>query len=157
MKARRWSRVIGCTLSLNSTLDGGGWSTPHPDRFTSGKETLYSLYRRLGGPQSRCGRVLKIPPPTGNRSPDRPARSESLYQLRYSGPSLCTCWHREVQFLVWGWVLFWWVYNEQCLSHRNPKQESKLETSGLYCISPSIVGNAVEYNKIFAGPSGRAV
>ena len=33
----------------------------------------------------RCG---KSPPPTGIRSPGRPARSESLYRLRYPGPPL---------------------------------------------------------------------
>jgi hypothetical protein len=65
MKAWKWNRVIGCTLSLTSTLDGGGWSTPHPDRVTSGKETLYTLHRRLSGPQGRCGRLLKILPPLG--------------------------------------------------------------------------------------------
>ena len=27
--------------------------------------TRYPLYRRLGGPQGRCGRVLKILPPLG--------------------------------------------------------------------------------------------
>jgi hypothetical protein len=39
----------------------------------------------LDGPQGRFGRLLKISPPTGIQSPDRPARSESLYRLRYSG------------------------------------------------------------------------
>ena len=42
----------------------------------------YPLYRRLGGPKGRSGRVRKISPPTGIRSPDCPARSESLYRLR---------------------------------------------------------------------------
>jgi len=102
MKTRRWSRVLDCTLSLTWTLDGGGWSTPHPDCFTSGKETLYTLYRRLGGPQGRCGRVLNILPLTGILSSDRPARIESMYQLRSPDPSLCICWHTEVQFLVFG-------------------------------------------------------
>jgi hypothetical protein len=38
------------------------------------------LYRRLCGPEGLSGRVRKIsPPPTGTRSPDRPACSESLY------------------------------------------------------------------------------
>jgi len=37
-------------------------------------------------PQGQSGRVRKISPPTGTRSPDRPALSESLYQLRYPGP-----------------------------------------------------------------------
>ena len=54
-----------CTLSLTSALNEGGWSTPRPGRFTPGKETRYPLYRRLGGPQGRSGRVLKISPPPG--------------------------------------------------------------------------------------------
>ena len=48
------------------------------------EKTRYPLYRRLGGPQGRSGRVRKIPPPpTGIRSPDRSGRSESLYRLSY--------------------------------------------------------------------------
>ena len=34
-------------------------------------------------PQSRSGQVRKISPPTRIRSPDRPARSESLYLVRH--------------------------------------------------------------------------
>jgi hypothetical protein len=48
-------------------------------------KTRYPLYRRLGGPQSRSRRMRKISPPTGIRSPDRPARSESLNRLSYPG------------------------------------------------------------------------
>ena len=58
---------------------------PRPGRFTHGKETRYPLYRRLGEPHGRCGCVRKIAF-TGIRSPDRPARSESVYQLQYPGP-----------------------------------------------------------------------
>jgi hypothetical protein len=72
-----------CTLSLTSALDGGEWSTPRPGRFTPGKYTRYSLYRRPGGPQGRSAENLA---PTGIRSPDRPGRSESLYRLHYLGP-----------------------------------------------------------------------
>jgi hypothetical protein len=36
-----------------------------PGRFTSGKESRYPLYRRLGGPQLRSGRVGKISSPPG--------------------------------------------------------------------------------------------
>ena len=61
-----------------------------PGRFTPGKETWYPLYRRLGGPQGWSGRVWKISPPTEIRSPNRPARSKSLYRLSYPGPSLKT-------------------------------------------------------------------
>jgi len=64
-----------------------GWvSTSRTCRFTPGKATRYPLYRRLGGPQGQFGRVRKISPPTEIRSPDLPARSESLYRLSYPGP-----------------------------------------------------------------------
>jgi hypothetical protein len=47
------------TLALTSAL-AGGWVVTLPP----GK-TRYVLYRRLGGPQSRSGRVRKISPPPG--------------------------------------------------------------------------------------------
>jgi hypothetical protein len=75
------------TLSLTSALNGGGWSMPRPGRFTPGKETPYPLYRMLGGRHGLSGRVRNISPPTGIRSPDLPARSESLYRLSYPGHS----------------------------------------------------------------------
>jgi hypothetical protein len=43
----------------------GGWSTSRPGRFTPGRETRYSLYRRLGRPQGRSGWLRKISPPPG--------------------------------------------------------------------------------------------
>ena len=52
------------TLSLTSALDGGGWSTPRPGRFTPKKDPVGS-YRRLGGPQGQSGGVRKISPPPG--------------------------------------------------------------------------------------------
>jgi hypothetical protein len=71
------------TLSLTSALVVGGWLTPRRGRF----ETRYPLYRRLGGPQGRSGRVRKTRL-IGIRSPDRLARSESLYRLSYIGSPL---------------------------------------------------------------------
>ena len=53
------------TLSLTSALDGDGWLTPRPSSFTPEKETRYPLYRRLGGPQGRFGRMRKISTPPG--------------------------------------------------------------------------------------------
>ena len=50
------------------------------------RKNRYPLYRMLGRLQGRFGRVWKISPPTGIPSPDRPARSESLYRLSYPGP-----------------------------------------------------------------------
>ena len=80
---------------------GSGWSTPRPYCFTSGYETWYPLYRRLGGSQGRCGRVRKISPPTGIRFPDRSScrysdwaianhKSVIGYRLVYES-SLCMC------------------------------------------------------------------
>ena len=66
------------------TLMGVGCQHHAPAALPPGK-TRYPLYRRLGRPQGRSGGVRKISPHR-NRSPDRPARSESLYRLSYRGP-----------------------------------------------------------------------
>ena len=55
----------------------GGGQRHVPATWPLGK-TRYPLYRRLGGPKGRSGRVRKISPPTGIRSPDRPTCSKSL-------------------------------------------------------------------------------
>jgi hypothetical protein len=44
---------------------GMGWLASRPGRFTPGKDTRCPLYRRLGGPQGRSGRLRKISPPPG--------------------------------------------------------------------------------------------
>jgi len=51
-------------------------------------KTQYQLHRRQGGPRGPVwtGAENLAPPPTGIRSSDRPARSESLYRLSYPGP-----------------------------------------------------------------------
>ena len=46
---------------------------------------------------NRCGKSR----PTGIRSPDRPARSELLYRLSYTGPRFLLCsgaWNFEVAY-----------------------------------------------------------
>jgi hypothetical protein len=48
---------------VTTVLEGSGRSPPYPDRLHPGKETRYPLYRMLGGPQGRSGRVRKISPP----------------------------------------------------------------------------------------------
>ena len=73
--------MYSSTLPSNSALDGGGWSAPRPGRFTPPPPGRPGTHCTGGwvGPRGRSGRVRKIsPPPTGIRSPDRPARSESL-------------------------------------------------------------------------------
>ena len=64
---------------------GMGGQRHAPAALPPGK-TQYPLYRRLGGPQGRSRRVQKISSLTGIGSPDRPARNESLYRLRYPVP-----------------------------------------------------------------------
>jgi hypothetical protein len=66
-----------------SALEGGKGSASRPGRFLPPGKTWYPLYRRLGGSQVRSGQVRKISPPNGIRSPDRSARSQSLYRLSY--------------------------------------------------------------------------
>jgi hypothetical protein len=72
-------------LSLTLALDKGGWSTPRPGRITPGKETRYPFIGGWVAPGPVWTAAENLVP-TGIRSPNRPARSESLYQLRYSGP-----------------------------------------------------------------------
>jgi hypothetical protein len=66
---------------------GVGGQRHGPAALLPGK-TQCPMYTRLCGPQSRSGRVRKISPPTGIRSPDHPARSELLHRLRYPGPQI---------------------------------------------------------------------
>ena len=40
MKAHMWIKRYKQTLSLTSALDRGGWLTPRPGRFTSGKRPV---------------------------------------------------------------------------------------------------------------------
>ena len=61
MKAHTAKKKYSSTLSLTWAIDGDGWLTPRPGRFTPGKETLHLLYRRLGRPCPRgslegCGK-----------------------------------------------------------------------------------------------------
>ena len=60
------------------TLDGDGWSTPRPGRFTPRNEAGW-----VPGPVWPGAENLAT---TGIRSPDPPARGDSLYRLRYPGP-----------------------------------------------------------------------
>ena len=80
-------QMYSSTLPSTSALDGGGWSTPRPGRFTPGKDPV-PIVQQAGwapGPVWTCAENLA---PTGIRSPDRPVRSESLYRLSYPGPHL---------------------------------------------------------------------
>ena len=50
---------------LTTALEGGEGSASSPGHSLPSGKTRYPLYRRLGGPQGRSGRVWKISPPPG--------------------------------------------------------------------------------------------
>jgi len=77
------------TLSVTSALvwgEGGGDQRHTLVALPMGKASRYQFYRRVGELQGRYGGVRKTSLPTGIRSPDRPARSDSLYRLSCPGP-----------------------------------------------------------------------
>ena len=83
-KAQRGSRGI-TTLSLTSALDGVDGQRHVPAALPLGKRPGTHCIGGWMGPRAGlegCGKSH----PTGIRSQDRPARSESLYHLRYPGP-----------------------------------------------------------------------
>jgi hypothetical protein len=72
------------TLSLTSALDGGRGCQRY-GRFTPATDTVRIVQEGgwAPGPVRTGAENLAL---TGIRSPDRPARSESLYRLSYRGP-----------------------------------------------------------------------
>ena len=72
---------------FTTALEGGEGSASRHGRNLRPGKTRYPFYKRLGGPQGRCGRAVNLVP-TGIRSPDRAARSQSLYRLNYRAHKL---------------------------------------------------------------------
>jgi hypothetical protein len=62
----------------------GGWSTPHPGRFTPGDDTTPIVQEAGQAPVSVWTGAENLTS-TGIRFPDLPARSEALYRLTYRG------------------------------------------------------------------------
>jgi len=61
-------------------MGGGGWSTPRPGHFTTGRESRNPSHRRLGGRQGRSGRARKISSPPAGFDP----RTAQLVATGYS-------------------------------------------------------------------------
>jgi hypothetical protein len=73
-------------VAQRAALEGGEWSAARPGRTLPPGKTRYPLYRRLGGPQGRCGREENLVP-TGIRSRTvQPVVSR--YTDRLPGPHL---------------------------------------------------------------------
>ena len=78
-------QMYSSTPLSTSALDGGGWSTPRPGRFTPGKDPI-PIVQEAGWAPGPLWTSAENLAPIGIRSPDRPTRSESLYRLSYLGP-----------------------------------------------------------------------
>ena len=69
-------------LFLTAALEGGEWSAARPGPTLLPGKARYPLYRRLGGPQGRSGRVENLVP-IGIRSRNVQPVAQSLYRLSY--------------------------------------------------------------------------
>ena len=72
--------MYSSTLPSTSALDGNGWSTPRPDCFTPGKDPV-TIVQEAGCAPGTVWADAENLVPSGIRSPDRPARSESLWTV----------------------------------------------------------------------------
>ena len=93
-------------------------SASRPGRSLPLGKTRYPLYRRLGGPQGQSGQVRQISPPTGIRSPDHPARSQSLYRMSYVAHGIRRIiWRMVFVGETWCHLLKITNISEECVSN----------------------------------------
>ena len=69
---------------MTSALRWGGWSAPRPGRFTPGKDPV-TIVQEAGWAPGPVWTGAENLASTGIRSPDRPARNESLNRLSFAG------------------------------------------------------------------------
>ena len=95
-KGHKKKQRFSSTLSLTSELDGDGWSTPRPGRFTHGNYPVPTAQESgwTPGPLWMGAGNLAT---TAIRSPDRRTRSELLYRLDYAGPQNNSQTRRQTQ------------------------------------------------------------
>jgi len=82
--AHRESRGIALLFLDNGTRRGSG-AASRPGRSLHRKRAGTHCTEAWRGAKGQSGLVRKASPPNGIRSPDRPARSQSLHRLRYVG------------------------------------------------------------------------
>ena len=111
--AHRWSRGIALLFLDHGTRRG--WEvnvTPRP-LFTPGKDPV-PIVQEVGWAPGPVWTDAENLAPTGIRSPDRPARSQSLYRLSY--PAHCPQYVQNIKILwvvsyciplVWRKAVFW--------------------------------------------------
>jgi len=79
--------MYSSSRSLNSAVDGMSGQRHAPAALTPGKRPGYHYTEGWLAPRAELDGSGKFRPPTGIRSSDRQARSESIYRLRYTGPN----------------------------------------------------------------------
>jgi hypothetical protein len=103
--------MYNSTLSLASTIDGGGWSTPRPYCLTPGKYTKL-IAQEVGWAPGSVWTGAEDVAATGIRYPDRPARSESLYRLSYP----CTWEKISINYYAILFYVILWTENTYLLN-----------------------------------------
>ena len=83
-QATKAQRGRSCIVLLFLQPLGGGWWTTRPGRLTPGKDPVPIVLETGWAPEPVWTDAENLAS-TGIRSTDRPARSESLYRLNYSG------------------------------------------------------------------------
>jgi hypothetical protein len=68
---------------MTTALEGGVISSTPPPHFTPGKDLVPIVQEAGWAPGPVWTGAENVAPPTGIQSPDRPARSQSLYRLIY--------------------------------------------------------------------------
>ena len=106
--AHRGSRGIALLFLDHGTRRGWGVSVMPWPLFTPGKDSVPNVQEAGWAPGPAT--VAENLAPTGIRSPDRPARSQSLYRLRY--PAHETCCH-----LCINWLCMCFVWLNKLLYH----------------------------------------
>ena len=113
------------TLSLTSALDGGDGQRHAPTALSQGK-TRYPLYRKLGGPQGRSGRVRKISLPPGFDP-----RTAQPVASRYSDWAITAHLRIYVLTLIWFKEYTYW----SSTMTREWTVDCKGRAAGLTCVS----------------------
>ena len=112
-KALRVGRGIALTYLRPRHWNGGVGSTPRPGRFTPSKDPV-PIVQEAGWTPGPVWTGAENLAPTGIRSPDRPARSESLYRLSYPGTwTVVGLWLNAERALIVQSSLTQAAYNEQ--------------------------------------------
>ena len=95
--AHRGSRGIALPIHDHDTRRGWGLSVMPRPLFTPGKDPV-PIVQEVGWAPGPVWTGAENLAPTGIRSPDRPAHSQSLYWLRYPGP-LVMWWPLRTKYI----------------------------------------------------------